>query len=236
MSVGARILKWLLLRAYAGPTYGPPQTVNVYSDPGSGLTTVDGDTMRSVFNEAWLMVHNGAGNFHTTTAATLYVQVIAGSFSATWNSIRRAIMTFSLAAIPSGALIVSARFCLRGMGKTDTGGDKPQIAVFQSFPVADNDLADADYQRLYDTPLSNAIDYDSFTTTGFNYFTLNDQGLALVVPGQICRLGLREAKFDAPNIMPPWSSGKIFRLFGASRDNTTVSYRPYLEVTYRPVL
>jgi hypothetical protein len=150
--------------------------------------------------------------------------------------IHRGIMTFSLLSIPLLAAIDSARFMFRGLGHNDTLGDKPRIAVFQSYPLADNNIVKADYNRLYNVCLSNEIGYDDFTITGFNAFQLTEAGLALLKPGEICRLGLRESKFDAPGLPPPGTAGTALRFFGASRDHTTTTYRPYLEVTYRPVV
>jgi hypothetical protein len=236
MSVGARALKWQQLRAYAGPTYGPPQTVKIYSDPGSGLTTVDGHTQRTGVNELWAVIHDSVGLSGVTLEPDMDCGEASTSSVDRWQGLARAIMTFDLSVIPTGSDIQSARFCGYGYRKTDTFGYGPQIALYQSYPLADDNVVAADYQRLYNTELSNVINYADFLTTGFNYFVLNEAGLALLIPGQICRLGLREAKYDAPGGKPVWKASKVMLFEVYSRDYATASRRPYLEVTYRPLL
>jgi hypothetical protein len=149
----------------------------------------------------------------------------------TWQGLSRAIMTFDLSIIPAGKNIQSARYVARGLQKFDTFGLKPQIALYKSYPLADNNVVAADYQRIYHTRLSNIIGYDGFVIDGPNDFTLSSAGLALLTPGQICRLGLREVKYDAPDIAPPWQASKVmlFRVYDA--DHPNVAYRPYLEIT-----
>jgi hypothetical protein len=236
MSVGARVLKWQQLRAYAVPTYGPPQTVNIYSDPGSGLTTVDGFAQRTGVIENWAVIWGWPGLSAWTNLPRLDAGEATTSYVDCWQGLARSIMTFSLSGIVPGSDIQSARFRGVGYSKTDTFGYKPKIALYQSYPLADNNVVAADYQHLYNTPLSNLIGYDDFVLNASNFFVLNELGLALLIPGQVCRLGLREASYDAPFNMPPWKSSKVMMFSVCSRDHTTVAYRPYLEVTYRPLL
>lgn len=233
MSVGARALKWQQLRAYAGK-WGSPVTVQIKADAGTGLTTVDGYAARTGVNESWAAIHGGAGN--SARPADVYgkVNVTSIYFGTGWAEICRWITTHSLGGIPAGSLINSARYAVYGYRKWDSFGYKPKIALFQSYPAADNNVVAADYQHLYNTELSNVIGYDDFVTGGFNYFVLNDAGLALLVPGQIARLGLREAKFDAPFIQPTWvrNKGMGFQWYQVDAPNPAV--HPYLEVVYQP--
>lgn len=236
MSVGARILKWQIFRAYAGPQYGPPVTVKIYSDPFTGGVTVDGFIRRQVWESTWAEIHGGNGTLDGDLYSVLSVYIQSSASFSKWFMMERSLMTFDLSVIPAGSQIQSARFCGYGANKGDTPGWQPQIAVYESYPLADNDLVLADYTRLYTTPLSNIIDYNDFVLGDFNYFILNAQGLALLVPGQICRLGLREAKYDAPFNPPLWVTQKWAFMQVYAAGYTPASGRSYLEVTYRPLL
>lgn len=205
--------------------------IRIYSDPGSGLTTVDGFAQRTGVAEPWAALHDGAGLSAWTNLLQMDIGEASASWPDTWQGLARAIMTFDLSVIPTGKTILSAKYVTRGYQKLDTFGLKPQIALYQSYPLADNNVVKADYQRLHTLRLSNIIGYDDFIIGGPNDFILNSAGLALLAPGQICRLGLREVKYDAPNIAPPWQNSKVmlFRVYDA--DHPTIAYRPYLEIT-----
>jgi hypothetical protein len=234
-SLGMRTLAYQVVRAEVGPRYGPAQTVNIYCDASSGGTTVDGFAQRTGVSETWAQLHSGAGlssydniNYNDVGFGSSYL-------SQRFTGMARIIMTYSLAGIPAGSLINWAKYRVRCFRKYDTFGYNPGLCVYQSNPSYDNNVVNADYQHLYSVELSNIIYYSQLSTSGWNEFTLNEAGLALLVPGQICRLGMREAKFDGPNVPPTWKSSKAayFQLY--SRENSS-SYRPYLQVNYSPLL
>jgi hypothetical protein len=136
---------------------------------------------------------------------------------------QRQIMTFSLASIPLGATILSAQYVTWGIAKQDDNDNQPRIAVFQSYPVSNNDVVIADYQRTYATPLSNIINYANFNVGGWNTFTLTPAGIALLIPGQITRLAVTS---------PPSRSGPIMLFRISHVEYSDATKRPYLEVTY----
>ena len=232
MSVGARVLKWQLLRAYARPPI-TPGIVKIYADPGTGLTTVDGYAQRTGVAETWNVIRTSPGL--SAFASTQLNDFGVGSALSQdmWQGIARLITTHSLAVVPLGAEIIYAKYYFKGSYKVDSLGGQPQIAVYQSYPLADNNIVAADYQRLYNTPLSNLINYADFVIGGFNIFTLNDAGLALLLPGQICRLGLREAKYDAPGLPPTWRYWSAMYFQGYSVEASLLADRPYLEISYQ---
>jgi hypothetical protein len=215
---------------------GAQVTVKIYSDTTHGSTTVDGYAQRTGVAEPWATIHNSVGLGASPDINYLYAGEAVNMWTGVWKGLARNIMTFKLLSVPTYAQILSARFALCGYQKTDTYGSKPQIALYQSYPLADNNVVAADYQRLYNAVLSNIIGYDSYLTNGFNYFNLNAAGLALLIPQQLVRLGLREAKYDAPNIEGPSQANNVMLFYGRSVDYSVVAQRPYLEVTFRPVV
>lgn len=211
-----------------------PTTVKIYSDTTQGKTTVDGWATRFGTAETWPVRHDGPGQSKDTLSWYLALGMSAYPIPNLWRGLLRDIMTFSLLVIPAGATIQSARFALYGYTKTLTGAWTPTEALYQSYPLTNNNLVATDYQRLYTVPLSQAISIPTFAIGAFNYFNLNAAGLALLIPQQIVKLGLREATYDAPNIQPAWASNKSFNISGFSTDYNIPTQRPYLEITYLP--
>jgi hypothetical protein len=205
--------------------------IRIYSDPGSGLTTVDGFAQRTGVAESWDTIRGSPGLSAWTNLLHMDIGMAAASWPDTWQGLARALMTFDLSVIPADKTIQSAKYVTRGYQKFDTFGLKPQIALCLSYPFSNNNVVPADYQCVSAAFLSYPIGYDSFVIDGVNNFTFYPWALSILVPGQICRLGLRETKFDAPNNPPPWQNSKVMLFRVYDTDHPNVAYRPYLEVT-----
>ena len=204
------------------------------SDPGSGLTTVDGQVIRGSYGEPYSLLMTGPGTGAAPATATLYADIMASVLPNLWSVCTRSIMTFNLAGIPSGHDIIEASFFLWGQGKNDTGGDKPRLALFAAYPLAKNNLVPADYTLIHSTPISNEIEYDDFHLGSYNELKFTEAGLKLVTPGSIVAYGLRESKFGAGIAPPLWVAGKTLRFFGYSVDHTVPWQHPYLRVAHSP--
>jgi hypothetical protein len=209
-----------------------PITIKIYSDFDHGLTTCDGAAERSTLRDTWPQIHDGFANNAWTINQYANIYIRTTSLGLRFTNMQRQIMTFSLASIPLGATILSAQYVTWGIAKQDDNDNQPRIAVFQSYPVSNNDVVIADYQRTSATPLSNIINYANFNVGGWNTFTLTPAGIALLIPGQITRLAVREAKYDAPNTSPPSRSGPIMLFRISHVEYSDATKRPYLEVTY----
>jgi hypothetical protein len=209
------------------------EPIRLYSDKSTGLTTVDGDVQRTGSALTWANVHDGPGVLAMPGGGYMAAGIASDFAANKWQGISRMIMTFSLAQIPPGTTIMSATFSGFVGSKMDTFGYNPEYALVQSNPTHDNNLVLADYQRLYAVPMSNALSHNAITVLAFNHWTLNTAGLAALVPGQIARLGMREMKYEAPNIEPPWMSSRQMLLYVYQVDYITTSYHPYLEIIYQ---
>lgn len=233
MSVGARILKWQQLRAYAEKkTY----TVKIYSDPGHGLNSVDGTVLRWGWFKTWNDIRNGPG----VEAHPDGPQAVSNIHSETlpwplWHMIQRTIMTFYLdpALIPPGAPITKAVYWFYVTQMYDELQIDPTFGLVESHPIDPNNLVPADYQNLDSTPISTILSYTHIINE-WRSLEILPEYLSLLVPGQILELGLREMKYDAANIEPHWGPWYISGVNFETVDCGDPDLRPYLEVTYDP--
>jgi hypothetical protein len=143
-------------------------------------------------------------------------------------------MTFDLSPIPIGSTIQTATYNIYTRAKYNNLRITASYALFSSTPLTNNNLVPTDYQQIGSTPISNVIPYASVPDAGPLAFTLLPSGLAHLIPGQIAKLAVREASYDAPNIAPPWRRSTGTSVIFWTTDWTTHSERPYLEVTYLP--
>lgn len=218
-----------------GPAYGPPVTVKFYPDHHPELTSVDGWAMRADANITWADIHDGVGNYSGDDDVILWLYICSGTLANRWIYLRRTAILFDTSIIPAGSLIDPATLNMLCGTKINTLGGSPSVGVYGSYPLSNTAIVNADYQRFNAVPLSDIIPYADLTIEAWTVFTLNDAGKALIIPGGITKLGIREATYDAADTPPPWSSYNNIDLRWSSADNPP-ELRPYLEVTYRPPL
>ena len=202
-----------------------------YPDMHPETTSVDGYVQRGGIQQTWAEIWGGAGQDHLDNVATEPVYIYAGSSSNMWLYLLRTIFLFDTTSIPSGATISSAKVSLHLYLKTDGLLILPAANIFASNPASNNDLINADYQCLGTVPFSSEIGYNDWAEETRHDFPLNANGLAAINKGGITKLGLRESKYDAPNITPAWVKDKFsyFYIYAAEKGG---DYRPYLEVTF----
>ncbi len=229
MSVGARVLKWQVLRAYAGS----PVTAYFYPHKLSGGDSVDGRVARLGQQLSWSDVHDGAGTQADTGTTAAVVHVRADGVFATWLAIHRIISTFPTNTIPAAAQVIEAKLRLYCIFKLIEGLLVPTVAVFESNPASYNDLVPADYGQTMAVPLSELIPMADIPVDDFTTWTLNQAGLDKIVPGGVTKLALREATWDAPNVVPPWEAFADREVQFRTADYADAAYHPRLEVTYR---
>jgi hypothetical protein len=231
MSVGARVLKWQILRAYVKV---PQPPLRIYSDPGSGLVTVDGAVGRNDSSMLWPDAHDGPGTIAAPSNPILNA-TISGSYYWVyhhWRAIVRSIMTFNKALIPPGADVTKATFNFYIYQCYDNLGCQPQWALVTSNPVAPNNLIPADYQHLGMVAISTVLDYAPGLNGTWQSMEVLPAYLSLVQPGGILQIGFREMKYDAANFEWPGQAGASSGLEITSVDFPTPGLWPYLEVTY----
>jgi len=212
-----------------------PWTTTHYSDINTGATTCDATITNSPCWLLWpdFITSTGTGSY--PTAATLSIMLYAHTTPDRWRGLRRSIMTFDLTDIPGTHKVLAAAFYLKLASKRDTHGDKPHIAVFAATPGAMNNIVPADLTNIGATPLTNQIGYDAFGAGPHNEFLFSIPGLAALKPGRLNAIAIRESKFDATGISPPWVSSKQMYFITYSVDAPSSTYRPYLKVAHAPL-
>jgi hypothetical protein len=236
MGAVAKAVKWQMLIAYAGGGYGPPVTVQIYSDPGHVLTTVDGDVARAGTNLTWADVHDGAGTVRTYGDVSFYVWISADGLPSRWAQITRMKATFNLASIPPTAIIQAVSYYFYVTNKYCGFPVTPSYALYTSRVPPWNDVVLADYQGFGNSALSNSLGYSQIVAGAFNHLDVTEANLPLFVPGQKVALAIREANFDAKNIPPTWTRYQSMYFSARCVDWITPAQRPYLQVTYQPLL
>lgn len=207
--------------------------IKIYPDIGSGRVTVDGNVWCARNNSTWFQLVTAAGT-HADPAGWLNgIYIRSHTVADRWYVLYRYIATLAPQWALHFAEITYAAFYLWGTDIRDEFGCKPRLALTTSDPLQDNDLVPADYQRLGDEAISEAIEYDDLITGGWNVFPLTAAGRALIIPGEIMRIGLRDFKYDVPKVAPPWRSDKRTRCFFGGDNPFLPERRPYLLVHYK---
>ncbi len=223
-------------------------TLTVYPDASTGGTTVDGDVgEQSLAGTTWPSITGAAGDQHSDTSALIrtYYQY-ADSGEPDFSLLYRGILLFDTSSLGSDATVSSATVSLFGQAKYNQSSsegsghpDSTSINVYTSTPASDNDLANADYAQIGTTAQATAIEYSSFSASGYNNFTLNATGLSNISKTGITKFGTREASYDVTGTTPPCAGfctteveGYIFY----SADQAGTDNDPKLVINYTPAV
>jgi hypothetical protein len=207
-------------------------TLTVYPDAGSGATTVDGRVARSISSETFSTIRSGSGNVAFTSEEFLTQNILASSTSNQYSVVTRLIFTFDTSPLGSSASISSAVFSLYGNGKANGfSGTAPELDVVSATPASNNNLVSADYGQTGSTPFAS-VTYSSWTSSVYNDFTLDSNGIANVSKTGISKFATR-LNWDTDNsVGGTWVSGAevYFDTKGADASGTTQD--PKLVITY----
>jgi len=215
------------------PAFGPEITTKFYPDFDPETSSVDGYALDGTRPMTWQQKHDAPGSGSNDWHQDIILRHYSWTGVDEWYYLSRIIMTFDTSVIDAEARIVSATLGIYG---SDKGGIAPWAldpAVYQSDPLSDIALEAADFTRLSDVILSDVIPWADIDEDGYNIFTLNDAGLAVINRAGITRLGIRDSVHDAPNIPPDWANFQQRYIIFKSRDFGVHDKGPYLEVTYR---
>ena len=203
-----------------------PETFN--PDADTETTSVDGFT-RHLLTTDWATLRAAAGNGSTDTATNdnacrIYID------GTNFNFISRGIWLFDTSALPDSATISSAVFSLYGTDKGDVLSQS--VGVVSSSPAINTAVAASDYAIAnFGTATRYATDktITSLSTSGYNDWTLNASGIAIVSKTGITKLAtLMSGDIDnsAPSTTP--NSNCYFNVYHS--DNG--SNKPKLVITY----
>jgi len=213
-------------------------TLTVYPDDDPGTTSKSSLTLRGPIGggagESWNSQVTGNGVSASNPAGD--DNMIAAYCTTTSNQYQymaRGIFLYDTSSLTSGATISAAVLSLWGSSQANGLGASPTINIYTSNPASNTEQAAADYQTVGSTAqCDSAIAYASWSTSGYNDFTLNTTGKGNISKTSISKFSCREATYDVANSAPTWSSGKGYEMNGYYSHRTGTTNDPKLVVTY----
>ena len=228
---------------FENPDFGYPFTIldslTFNPDAHTETSSVDGVVRRGL-DSSWSLIRNGVGDTSydsITEGGLVRVSTVDTSVANYWKYLHRAIAVFSTSALPDTASLTNAVFSHYGNGKVDTGSWTPDINIYAwqettpRSPLTSLQASDYDIAQWGAAYCDTVITYSSWSTTGYNDFTLNATGLAAISKTGITRIGERNAYYDVAGNTPTWAALKDSYLLGYFAEQGT-GYKPKLVVTY----
>ena len=213
-------------------------TVNPQAGGGGGNATCDGyvRTFVSGAGTTWASLYGSSSGYAASTSdANFYiVSVVCGTTTNQYQTILRAILSFNTSSLTSAATISEAVLSLYGTASYSVEQTGYAIDVFTATPANVNNIVVGDYAQFQATSQTGgaSIAFPSWSTSGYNAFTLSATGIGNISKTGVSVFSLREASYDATNTAPPWVSSQNAGLGGYFADNG--SNEPKLVVTYTP--
>jgi hypothetical protein len=205
-----------------------------YPDAHPETSSVDGIVGRQNVSETWSNLRAGAGNDCGDNGSPYWsICFRPAATSNQWWDIYRSILLFNTSGLPDDATITAATLSVYGFGKADPSSNSPSTAVYSSNPASNTALQNSDYVTLGTTAFSNSISYASYSTSGYNDYTLNSSGIAAISLTGISKFGLR-TNYDAAGTSPTWASGQPETYVSLYFAEQGTGYKPKLVVTYTP--
>ncbi len=218
------------------PQGGYPVTISdsatFYPNADPESTSVDGSVYRSVADQTWAGIRDGAGTHAKPSDTNARVDVSSGLNDNQWNEIDRGFFLFDTSGLSDSASISAAVLSLYGRYRTDTGSFAPDINIYTSSPASNTDLVTGDYNLVGSTAqCDTAITYAGWVDGAYNDFTFNATGRGNITVTGVSKFSARTAKYDVANTPPTWVSQKYAEIiFWLSEQGT--GYKPKLVVTY----
>lgn len=184
------------------------------SGSGTGKAAIDGQVFYQTAGVStgvsWSTIHgasSGTGNNDNSSYRDV-TMITSSQSSDTWYSLMRTVLMFNTAQLPPGAIINSATLSLYGLEKynTNTAYTNPAINICSVTTAANNTLSNSDFGGFGNTKLSSDLTYTNFSTSGYNNFALNADGLAAINKTGITKLGVKFVP-DFTTSSPGWGEG-----------------------------
>jgi len=206
-----------------------------YPDPSVESTTVDG-VMRKADSTNWDTSHDAASSFDSNDNGATFTAGVISHGNGLW-SIYRSIFLFDCTDLGEDA-ISDATLGLYGSGGTDDiNSAQAYVNIVDSSPASNTAIVTADYNNVGDavddpTQFSTAIDHTNVSTSGYNDFVLDANGIANISAG-VSKFGVRsghdmEDNPFAKNLPSDTGSHSVFH----SADAGGTSTDPKLVVTH----
>src|SRR3990167_345313 len=205
--------------------------LTVYSEPWGGGNSCDGETSRSVTNEAWATIIAGAGSTSSDALNSVHI-VYIGSGTTAWNVVTRGLFGYLTSTIGETSTINTGTISLYGNSKSDNLVATPNVNIYGATPASNTAVAAGDFVLTQSTAFSTAITYAAFNAAAYNDFVLNASGIAAISKTGVSNFSGKNANYDVGATEPPYIASQIslLRVYGADFFGTTSD--PKLVVTY----
>ena len=228
--MGTRFVgKKVIPRAFFASAKFPVTTDTVdtfYPDPDVESTSVDGNISASDSQVSWATLHDAASGTADDTNALLQTIMIS-SFDDTWDILGRSFILFDTSSLPDSDTVSAATLNQYATFVVDQSSQS--ISVVGSTPASNTALVGEDYDQVGTTRFAADVTLASITTSAYNVWTLNAQGLIQIVPTGITKLATCLSA-DVDNSPP--SVATEDQLQASSADQAGTTQDPYLEVTH----
>jgi len=214
-------------------------TTTIYPDANPEVTSIDGWLDTDSTDLGWSSISSATGSraFDDYTNAGL-VFWREGSSANTWRYLRRSIFLFDTSALHDGDVVNSATMSLYGTAKYDPPNASPNIDIYTSNPASSTALTATDFSTIGSVSLTGSpISYASWSTSGYNNFSMNETGLANISKVGVSKFATRNANYDVTGNAPSWSGAGFSdaQLSGYYADETGTTKDPMLVVETSPL-
>lgn len=195
----------------------------------------------SYTGESWATLRNGDGysGGDYCGAGVPWTEVAGWETYPTLNEyhqITRSIFKFDTSSLDEGITITAATFGLRGIYKSAQLGDTPNVGLYKTITSFPDDIIWSDYGEIQTNTISDSyIAFADWSNTGYNGWSLNAAGLAIVSTTGYTTIGVRNQNYDVANVPPTWANGYYDTLIAAYLTPQGSGYQPVLVVTYTPI-
>lgn len=203
-------------------------TSTFYPDPNTEVTSVDGNVSNVVNGGNWNTLHSASdGNGSNDSDTSIHARSQNNGGQA---NINRGFLLFDTSSLGAGATVTAATLSLYGIGHAETGGSEG-IGVIGTSPASNTALTTADFDQVGTTHCCDSnVQLSGVSTSGYNNWAFNSEGLTRVQVSGISKYGLRLENDINGSSPAPGTKGATFY----SADQTGTSNDPKLEVTYTP--
>ena len=230
-----QVMAWQSLGASPRLAAARFTSTTFYPDPHTESTTVDAQVGHEASSAVWTTFSNGAGTTAGTGDSQDDLEITKAKSSTTtnqWLLIYRGIMLFNTSSIGSDS-VDSGAISFYGSSKNGQLATDLDINVYQSAPASNTAVVGGDFDSLSETDFSSLITLANWSTSGYNDFALNANGLANVTTDGVSKYGTRDPTFDIADSQPTtWAGDKVSTMGAHLAEHSGTSQDPKLVIVH----
>lgn len=206
-------------------------TLTAYPDANPETTTVDGRTYTADSNVIFSTIRAAAGATAEDSGTDQeFVLLRSTTSSDQYQFLVRSLFLFDTATLTSSATISAAVLSLYGTNKNVANGSNT-IDIVSSNPAGNTGLVAADHATLGTTVYADMASA-AYSTSAYNDFTLDANGIAQVSKTGVSKFGARLGWDTDNSFGGVWASAADTGFNGYFADQTGTSNDPKLTITF----